>query len=229
MNGRASRQRGDFPVDLRSGGISVAPTAAYQEDIVAQELQNKRVAALVDNGFEQVELTEPKKALEAAGAVVEIVSPQPDQVKGWQHTKWGDELKVDRPLEAAAADEYDALLLPGGVMNPDKLRMNEKAVAFVRAFVQSGKPVAAICHGPWTLIEAGGVRGRMMTSWPSLQTDLRNAGAHWVDQECVVDNGLVTSRKPDDIPAFNKKMIEEFAEGRHHRQTQQPTMSGSTH
>ena len=181
------------------------------------ELRNKRVAALVENGFEQSELVEPKKALEQAGAKVDIVSPQKDKVKGWQHTKWADELTVDRPLDEARPDEYDALLLPGGVMNPDKLRWNEKAVQFVKAFVDSGKPIAAICHGPWTLIEAGGVRGRKLTSWPSLQTDLRNAGANWVDQECVTDNGLVTSRKPDDIPAFNKKMIEEFAEGRHDR------------
>jgi len=182
---------------------------------LANELRNKRIAALVDHGFEQVELVEPKKALEAAGAKVEIVSPQKGKVKGWQHTKWGDEFDVDRRLEQARADEYDALVLPGGVMNPDHLRINPSAVQFVKAFVDSGKPIAAICHGPWTLIEAGGVRGRRMTSWPSLQTDLRNAGAEWVDQECVTDNGLVTSRKPEDIPAFNKKMIEEFAEGRH--------------
>ncbi len=185
---------------------------------MANELRNKRVAALVDNGFEQSELVEPKKALEEAGAKVDIVSPQDGKVKGWQHTRWGDEVAVDRRLQDARVDEYDALLLPGGVMNPDKLRANEKAVQFVRSFVDSGKPIAAICHGPWTLIEAGGVKGRKITSWPSLKTDLRNAGANWVDQEVVVDNGLVTSRRPDDIPAFNKKMIEEFAEGRHDRQ-----------
>jgi protease I len=184
---------------------------------MANELRDKRVAAVVDNGFEQVELTGPKQALEEAGARVDIISPQAGTVKGWQHTKWGDEFPVDRPLAEVRADEYDALLLPGGVMNPDKLRMNPEAVRLVRAFVESGKPIAAICHGPWTLIEAGGVQGRSMTSWPSLQTDLRNAGAAWVDQEVVVDNGLVTSRKPDDIPAFNRKMIEEFAEGRHQR------------
>jgi protease I len=136
-------------------------------------------------------------------------------VKGWQHTNWGDELPVDVPLDSAKAEHYDALLLPGGVMNPDKLRGNAKAVAFVKHFVESGKPIAAICHGPWTLIEAGGVRGRKMTSWATLRTDLTNAGANWVDQEVVTDNGLVTSRKPDDIPAFNRKMIEEFAEGKH--------------
>lgn len=184
---------------------------------MAEELRGKRVAALVDNGFEQVELTEPKKALEAAGATVDVVSPQRGKVKGWQHTKWGDEVPVDRQLDAARADDYDALLLPGGQMNPDNLRINEAAIRFIKSFVDSGKPIAAICHGPWTLIEAGAVRGRRMTSWPSLATDLRNAGARWVDETCVVDNGLVTSRKPDDLPAFNQKMIEEFAEGRHDR------------
>jgi protease I len=194
---------------------------------MAGELRNKRVAALVDNGFEQSELAEPKKALEAAGAKVDIVSPQDTRVKGWQHIKWGDEFSVDRKLEDVRADEYDALLLPGGVMNPDKLRANAKAVQFVKSFVDAGKPIAAICHGPWTLIEAGAVEGRRMTSWPSLATDLRNAGANWVDQECVVDNGLVTSRKPDDIPAFNKKMIEEFAEGTHPRATGGREMSGA--
>jgi protease I len=195
---------------------------------VADELRGKRVAALVDNGFEQVELTEPKKALEAAGATVDIVSPQQGTVKGWQHGNWGDEMKVDRPLASARADEYDALLLPGGVMNPDKLRANPQAVAFVKGFVDAHKPIASICHGPWTLIEAGAVRGRKMTSWPSLQTDLKNAGAQWVDQEVVVDNGLVTSRKPDDIPAFNRKMIEEIAEGIHDRGARQPAHA-STH
>jgi protease I len=182
---------------------------------MADELRGKRIAALVENGFEQSELLEPKAALEAAGAKVDVVSPQPDKVKGWKHTNWGDEVPVDRRLDDATAGEYDGLLLPGGVFNPDRLRMNATAVRFVKAFVDSGKPIAAICHGPWTLIEAGAIRGRRVTSWPSVATDLRNAGGEWVDQECVVDNGLVTSRKPDDIPAFNKKMIEEFAEGPH--------------
>jgi deglycase len=182
---------------------------------MAEELRGKRVAAMVEHGFEQVELTEPRKALQAAGATVDVVSPQSASVKGWQHTTWGDEVPVDRPLSEARADDYDALLLPGGVMNPDKLRINTEAIRFVKAFADSGKPIAAICHGPWTLIEAGAVKGRTMTSWPSLRTDLSNAGANWVDEECVVDDGLVTSRKPDDIPAFNRKMIEEFAEGRH--------------
>jgi protease I len=182
---------------------------------MADELRGKRVAALVDTGFEQSELLKPKNALEQAGATVDIVSPQATEVRGWEHTDWGKSVKVDRQLDQARADEYDALLLPGGVMNPDKLRINVKAVEFVRAFVSAGKPIAAICHAPWTLIEAGAVRGRTLTSWPSLRTDLVNAGAQWVDREVVVDNGLVTSRKPDDIPAFNKKAIEEIAEGRH--------------
>jgi protease I len=182
---------------------------------VANRLNGKRIAALVDHGFEQVELTGPKEALEKEGARVDIVSPQDTEVKGWQHTKWGDTFPVTKPLNEARPGDYDALLLPGGVMNPDRLRANENAVAFVRAFVHEGKPLAAICHGPWTLIEAGAVRGRRMTSWPSLKTDLKNAGANWVDETVVVDNGLVTSRKPDDIPAFSEKAIEEIAEGRH--------------
>jgi protease I len=182
---------------------------------MTNELNNKRVAALVDNGFEQSELLEPRQALEEAGATVDVVSPQKIKVRGWKHAGWGEDVAVDVLLDSANADQYDALLLPGGVMNPDKLRMNPKAVAFVKTFVDRGLPIAAICHGPWTLIEAGAVKGRRMTSWPSLQTDLKNAGAIWVDEEVVADNGLVTSRKPDDIPAFNKKMIEEIGEGRH--------------
>lgn len=195
---------------------------------MANELRNKRVAALVDHGFEQSELQEPRKALEAAGATVDIVSPQQGKVKGWANKNWGDEVDVTRPLAGARADEYDALLLPGGVMNPDRLRANKTAVQFVKGFVDAGKPIAAICHGPWTLIEAGAVKGRRVTSWPSLQTDLRNAGSEWVDEECVVDNGLVTSRKPDDIPAFNRKMIEEFAEGPHDQKRRDRQMAGST-
>ncbi len=181
----------------------------------AQKLDGKKVAILVADGFEQVELTEPKKALEAAGAKASIVSPAKGKVKGWKHVEWGDELAVDVPLDTADASTFDALLLPGGVMNPDHLRGNPKAVAFVKKFFDEGKPVAAICHGPWTLIEAGVVKGRKLTSFATIQTDLKNAGAEWVDQEVVVDMGLITSRKPDDIPAFNKRMIEEFAEGRH--------------
>jgi protease I len=183
-----------------------------------QQLNGKRVAILVADGFEQVELTGPKEALDQAGARTQIISPAKGQVKGWNHTEWGDQFPVDLQLEQARPDDFDALLLPGGVMNPDKLRMNKQAVQFVKAFFDAGKPVAAICHGPWTLIEAGVVRGRKLTSYESIQTDLKNAGANWVDQEVVTDNGLVTSRKPDDIPAFNRKMIEEFAEGRHERQ-----------
>jgi protease I len=194
---------------------------------VADELRNKRIAALVENGFEQVELTDPKQALENAGAKVDIVSPQRDKVKGWEHTNWGDEFSVDRSLSDAHGDDYDALLLPGGVMNPDRLRTNPQAVSFVKEFVDAHKPIAAICHGPWTLIEAGAVKGRTMTSWPSLQSDLKNAGARWVDKECVVDNGLVTSRKPDDLPAFNRKMIEEFAEGVHDRHANEPSRAAT--
>ncbi|MBO0724551.1 MAG: type 1 glutamine amidotransferase [Blastocatellia bacterium] len=184
-----------------------------------QKLKGKKVAVLVADGFEQVELTEPKKALEQTGAVAQIVSPNKGQVKGWNHTEWGDKFPVDVGLDKADPDDYDALLLPGGVMNPDKLRRNEHALRFVRAFFDAGKPVAAICHGPWTLIDAGVVKGRNLTSYESIQTDLKNAGAKWVNEEVVVDKGLVTSRKPDDIPAFNRKMIEEFAEGARRSQT----------
>jgi protease I len=180
-----------------------------------KQLNGKKVAILAANGFEQSELEKPKEALEAAGAETFIVSPSGPNVKGWQHTEWGDEFHVDVKLDDAVPEDYDALLLPGGVMNPDKLRRDERALAFVKHFFAAGKPVAAICHGPWTLIDAGVVDGREMTSYHTIQTDLKNAGARWVDKEVVVDNGLVTSRQPDDIPAFNKKMIEEFAEGRH--------------
>jgi len=182
-----------------------------------KQLSGKKVAILVTDGFEQVELERPKEALENAGAEAHIVSPAGARVKGWQHTEWGDEFPVDVKLSDAVPEDYDALVLPGGVINPDKLRMEPDAVAFVKQFFASAKPVAAICHGPWTLVEADVVEGRTLTSWPSLKTDLANAGATWVDEEVVVDNGLVTSRKPDDLPAFNKKMIEEFAEGRHDR------------
>ncbi|HEX4784220.1 MAG TPA: type 1 glutamine amidotransferase domain-containing protein [Candidatus Sulfotelmatobacter sp.] len=177
-------------------------------------LQGKKVAILVTDGFEQVELLEPRKALDEAGATTKVVSPAGKKVKGWNHKEWGNEVPVDVALESAKAEEFDALLLPGGVMNPDNLRMDPKAVSFVKQFTDAGKPVAAICHGPWTLVEAGAVRGRTITSWPSLKTDLKNAGANWVDKEVVSDQGLVTSRKPDDIPAFNREMIRLFAEGR---------------
>jgi len=180
---------------------------------MAEQLAGQRVAALVANGFEQVELFEPREALQAAGAHVQVVSPEADNVRGWNHTEWGEAIPVDRSLDDARADEYDALLLPGGVMSPDRLRMNPKAVQFVRQFFDDGKPIAVICHGPWTLIEAGVARGLTMTSYPSLKTDLQNAGAHWIDQEFVVDRGVVSSRRPADLPAFIDKMIAEFTEG----------------
>ena len=172
-----------------------------------KDLTGKRVAILVDEGFEQVELIKPRKALDKAGATTEVVSPQEGQVRGWNVKKWGKYVTVDTSLESADPTSYDSLLLPGGVMNPDKLRMNPKAVEFVKHFFEAGKPVASICHGPWMVVEADAVRGRTVTSWPSLQTDIRNAGGNWVDEEVVTDQGLVTSRKPDDIRAFNKKMI----------------------
>jgi protease I len=192
------------------------------EAVLMSHLTGKKVAILVEDGFEQVELTSPKEALEAHGAQTHIISPKRGNVKGWEHTKWGQEFPVDVAIEQANANDYDALLLPGGVMNPDKLRTNKKAVQFVRSFFDQGKPVAAVCHGPWMLVEAGVVNGRKVTSYPSIQTDLKNAGATWVDQEVVVDRGLVTSRKPDDLPAFNRKMVEEIAEGRHERQRVKP-------
>lgn len=185
---------------------------------MAQSLIGKKVAILVANGFEQVEFTEPKRVLEEAGAQVTVISPEHDRVKGWNHTDWGDTFKVDLQVDRAQADDFDALVLPGGVMNPDHMRRLEPVQTFVRAFFEAGKPVAAICHAPWTMIDAGVVKGRKLTSYHTLETDLRNAGADWVNQEVVVDNGLVTSRNPDDLPAFNRKMIEEIAEGRHERQ-----------
>lgn len=185
---------------------------------MSRSLPRKTVAMLVTDGFEQVELTEPKKALEEAGATVRIVSPAGDSVRAWDEKDWGDEFQVDVQLERASAEDYHALVLPGGVMNPDKLRMDEGAVRFTRAFFDAGKPVAAICHGPWLLVEADVVSGRTLTSYPSLRTDLVNAGAEWVDEEVVVDQGLVTSRNPDDLPAFNGKMLEEIAEGVHSAQ-----------
>lgn len=186
---------------------------------MAQMLQDMKVAILVTDGFEQVELTEPRKALEQAGAEARVVSPAKGKVKGWNHTDWGSEIPVEEPLDQARADQYDALLLPGGVMNPDKLRRNEQALAFVKGFFDEQKPVAVICHGPWTLIDAGVVRGRRITSYHTLQTDLKNAGAEWTDQEVVVDRGLISSRKPDDIPAFNRAMVEEFSKARRRSST----------
>jgi len=184
----------------------------------SRSLSGKRVAILATDGVEQVELTEPRKALDDAGASTKVVSPKSGSIKGWNHTDWGEQIPVDVTLDSTSPDDFDALLLPGGVMNPDHLRMNRNAVNFVRAFFEAGKTVAAICHGPWLLVEADVASERNVTSWPSLQTDLRNAGANWTDRQVVTDHGLVTSRKPDDIPAFNKKMIEEFAEGMHDEQ-----------
>ena len=177
-------------------------------------LTGKRIAILATNGFEQSELEEPQQALEAAGAHTDVVSPVGGEIRGWKDTDWGSPVTVDITLDAAAPERYDALVLPGGVLNPDQLRVNAAAVAFVRHFVRAGKPIAAICHGPWTLIDADAVRGRRLTSWPSLRRDLENAGARWVDQQVVVDRGLVTSRKPDDLPAFNQKLIETISAGR---------------
>ncbi|MBV9316839.1 MAG: type 1 glutamine amidotransferase [Gammaproteobacteria bacterium] len=182
-----------------------------------QDLARLRVAILATDGFEQSELLEPRKALQEAGATTEVIAPKGGRIRGWNHIEWGQEVAVDKELQSADADEYDALLLPGGVMNPDKLRAIPAAVSFARSFFEADKPVAAICHGPWTVIESGAARGHRMTSWPSLQTDLRNAGAEWVDEEVVVDGKLVTSRKPDDIPAFNRATIELFGKERQAR------------
>lgn len=182
---------------------------------IKQSLKGKKVAILATDGFEQDELLSPLEALREAQADVKIVSPGKDQIKGWDYTDWGKKVKVDVQLDKARPEDFDALVLPGGVINPDHLRREPAAVQFVRAFFQTGKPVAAICHGPQMLIEADVVRGRKLTSFASIKTDLKNAGAQWVDSEVVVDNGLVTSRSPDDLPAFNQKMIEEFAEGVH--------------
>ena len=180
-----------------------------------KDLSKKRVAIVATDGFEQSELLEPKRALEAAGARVDVISIKPGRIRGWKMKDWGDEVEVDAQIGDVRADDYDALVLPGGVMNPDKLRIHEGVLAFVRAFFEQGKPAGVICHGPWTLINAGVVEGRHVTSWPSLRADLQNAGATWTDQEVVSDRGLVTSRKPDDLPAFNRKLIEEIAEGVH--------------
>lgn len=179
---------------------------------MANNLNGLKVAILIADGFEQVEMTEPRKALDNAGATTSIVSPQEGSVKGWNHTDWGDKFPVDVALDHASPGDFAALLLPGGVINPDHLRINPQAVAFVKAFFDANKPVASICHGPWTILEAGAAKGRRMTSWPSLKTDLRNAGANWVDEEAVRDGNLITSRKPGDIPAFNRGMIELFSQ-----------------
>ncbi len=176
-------------------------------------LRGKKIAILATDGFEQVELTEPRKVLDQAGATTVVIAPKDGEIKGWKSKEWGDTVRVDKNLNQATPDEFDALLLPGGVMNPDHLRMEPKAVQFVRDFVATGKPVAAICHGPWMLVEAGVVKGKTVTSWPSIRTDLLNAGAKWVDQEVASDGQFITSRKPDDIPAFSRKVIEAIGRG----------------
>lgn len=180
-----------------------------------KDLKDIRVAILVADGFEQNEMTEPQRALEEHGAITEIISLKSGRVRAWKNNNWGDEFDVYKSIDTVASQDYDALLLPGGVMNPDKLRMNTDAVNFVRDFVEAGKPIASICHGPWMLVEAGACQGRTMTSYESIRTDIENAGANWIDEPVVTDEGIVTSRKPADIPQFNKKMIEEFAEGVH--------------
>lgn len=182
---------------------------------MARDVKGKKVAILATTGFEEVELTSPMNALEQAGVEVHVISPKKDKIKAWNEDNWGIEVPVDKVLDSANPEDYDMLVLPGGVMNPDHLRADKKAVQFAQHFLEQGKPVGAICHGPWTLIETGMLDGRTMTSYPSLQTDLKNAGVNWVDKEVVTDNGLVTSRKPEDLEAFNKKLIEELGEGKH--------------
>lgn len=200
---------------LVSSILSVAATFATNSDAGAEAkaLTGKTVAILATNGFEESELLKPKAALEAAGAKTAVISPESGSIKAWAHDHWGTGVPVDVVLSSANAKNYDAIVLPGGVMNPDTLRMNPSAVAFVKSFVNDGKPIGAICHGPWTLIEAGGIEGKHITSWPSLRTDLTNAGGKWVDEEVVRDGKLITSRKPDDIPAFNKSLIEVIQAG----------------
>lgn len=180
-----------------------------------QNLAGKRVAILTETGFEEAELTSPRKALEEAGAQVHIVSPQQSTVKAWNEDDWSIELPVDVNINTASPNDYDAIMVPGGVINPDKMRRDQRCVDFVQQFLENGKPVAAICHGPQLLIETGLLKGRKMTSFPSIKTDLENAGAEWYDKEVVVDNGLITSRSPKDLAAFNRKMIEEIKEGVH--------------
>jgi protease I len=188
---------------------------------MSTKLQGKKIAIVATDGFEQVELTEPKKALEAAGATVDVISPKAGEIKGRKFTDWGDRTKVDKTLDDAKPTDYDGLVLPGGQINPDKLRIEPKAVAFVTEFFNSGKPIGAICHGPWMLVEAGVVKKKTFTSWPSVRTDIRNAGGHWVDEEVVTDGNLTTSRNPDDIPAFSKRLIQEFSQGKQAQATQQ--------
>ena len=194
---------------------------------MANRLEGRKVAFLVADGVEQIELTEPWKAVEEEGGQPEVISIKSGEIQGFQHLDKGDTFKVDRLVADARADDYEGLVLPGGVANPDFLRADDDAVRFVRSFFEAGKPVAAICHGPWTLVEADVVRGRTLTSWPSVKTDIRNAGGNWVDEEVHVDAGLVTSRKPDDLPAFCDKLVEEICEGRHERQALQTAGAGA--
>jgi protease I len=194
---------------------------------MTQRLQDKRVAFVATDGVEQVELTEPWKAVEKEGGTPELISIESGEIQGFDHLDKADRFAVDRTADQVKADDYDGLVLPGGVANPDRLRTDASVVRFIRAFFEAGKPVAVICHGPWTLVEADVVRGRTLTSWPSLKTDIRNAGGTWVDEEVHVDNGLVTSRKPDDLPAFCDKLVEEICEGRHEQQALQTAGAGS--
>lgn len=195
------------------------PKTQPEEADMPTTLSGKTIAFLATDGVEQVELTEPWRAVEAAGWRAELVAPKAGQIQGFNHDDKGDTFTVDKTVTEADAGSYDGLVLPGGTKNPDRLRTDKDAVEFVRAFFDAGKPVAVICHGPWTLVEADVVRGRTITSWPSLQTDLRNAGANWVDEEVVVDNGLISSRKPDDLPAFTRRLVEEMAAGLHAEQS----------
>jgi protease I len=217
MTCSACRRSGDIDFLWQHPAVGAPPTIEVLcqksggNEMQQHLLRGKRVAIVATDGFEQLELTEPKRALEEAGAIVDVVSINPGKIQGMNHMDQGDRIKVDKTIDQANPRDYDNLVLPGGVANPDRLRTDKKVVAFVKSFFDAGKPVAAICHGPWTLIEAGAVNGRTLTSWPSLQTDLRNAGANWVDEEVVVDQGLITSRNPDDIPKFNEQMIKEFA------------------
>jgi len=197
-----------------------ALSSLEQEEHVAGELQGRKIAFLATDGVEQIEYTDPRKAVEAAGATADLVALEPGEIQGFNHLDRGDRFPVDKAVAEASTDDYDGLVLPGGVANPDALRADKDAVQFVRSFFEAGKPVASICHGAWTLVEADVVRGRTLTSWPSIRTDIRNAGGTWVDEEVHTDRGLVTSRKPDDLPAFNAKIVEEFAEGVHDEQAQ---------
>ena len=200
--------------------VGEALSSSEQEEHVAGELQGKKIAFLATDGVEQIEYTEPRKAVEEAGATAHLVALEPGEIQGFNHLDKGDRFPVDKAVAEASADDYDGLVLPGGVANPDALRADKDAVQFVRSFFEAGKPVASICHGAWTLVEADVVRGRTLTSWPSIRTDVENAGGIWVDAEVHTDRGLVTSRKPDDLPAFNAKIVEEFAEGVHQEQAQ---------